>query len=337
MKHRSATKETPMNMKTTSYIFVGVLVILSNSGKLSGQSTDPPHTEPPTVQSDVGAPHSITISPSSPRMDAGEVASSAPPHVQTSHHAATLPYLSEATYVTALSPELSSVSGGRTDTATLHTTASLHTLSVLPQNDSSLSPKTVPFIASTADATSVPPGKGIAPTELTTPAASPNQTESNHLNTDPSTLAILPTQTTPESTHIPVSSQTTHQPTSKSVPEGTAVEITSLPPTPSPTQLLTSEAPQAPGHLSVAPPKQEEPPQLDVGDEDAAHEGHHPASPLDPILAGLVSIFIVCTAIASVLLFLKFRHRNEHPEFHRLHDLPMDDLLEDTPLSRYTY
>ncbi|XP_062412115.1 uncharacterized protein si:ch73-344o19.1 isoform X2 [Sardina pilchardus] len=326
-----------MNMKTTSYIFVGALVILSNPGKLSGHTTKPPHTEPPTAQSDVGAPHSITASLSSPRVTAGEAASSAPPQEQTSHHAATLPSPSEATHVTtALSPELSSVSGGRTDAATLHTTASLHTLSVLPQNDSSLGPKPVPFTASSAVVTSVPPGRGITPTELTTiPAAAPNQTESNHLNTDTSALAILPIQTTPQSTHIPVSSQTTRQPTTKSVPVGTAVEITSLPPTPSPTQLLTTEAPQTPDHLSVAPPKQQEPPQLDVGDE--AHEGHHPASPLDPILAGLVSVFIVCTAIASVMLFLKFRQRNEHPEFHRLHDLPMDDLLEDTPLSRYTY
>lgn len=43
--------------------------------------------------------------------------------------------------------------------------------------------------------------------------------------------------------------------------------MTSLPPTLAPTQLLTSEAPQTPAHLSVAPPQQDEPPQLDVGDE----------------------------------------------------------------------
>lgn len=45
------------------------------------------------------------------------------------------------------------------------------------------------------------------------------------------------------------------------------VEMTSLLPTLTPTQILTSEAPQTPGHLSVAPPKQDIPPQLDVGDE----------------------------------------------------------------------
>lgn len=103
---------------------------------------------------------------------------------------------------------------------------------------------------------------------------------------------------------------------------------------------------------------------------------HRPASPLDPLLAALVSIFIICTAMVSAVLFLRFRQRSEHPEFHRLQDLPMvslgtklswisplflysilyesnetilenthlnsvslyqDDLLEDTPLSRYSY
>lgn len=65
--------------------------------------------------------------------------------------------------------------------------------------------------------------------------------------------------------------------------------------------------------------------------------GHRSSSPLDPLLAGLLSVFIVTTAIVFVVLFLKFRQRTNHPEFHRLQDLPMDDLMEDTPLSRYTY
>lgn len=65
--------------------------------------------------------------------------------------------------------------------------------------------------------------------------------------------------------------------------------------------------------------------------------GHRSSSPLDPLLAGLLSVFIVTTAIVFVVLFLKFRQRTNHPEFHRLQDLPMEDLMEDTPLSRYTY
>lgn len=48
-----------------------------------------------------------------------------------------------------------------------------------------------------------------------------------------------------------------------------------------------------------------------------------PSSPLDPLMAGLLSVFIVTTAIVFIVLFLKFRQRTNHPEFHRLQDLPM--------------
>uniref|UniRef100_A0A3B3RTH8 Uncharacterized protein n=1 Tax=Paramormyrops kingsleyae TaxID=1676925 RepID=A0A3B3RTH8_9TELE len=44
--------------------------------------------------------------------------------------------------------------------------------------------------------------------------------------------------------------------------------------------------------------------------------------PLDPLLAGLLSMFIVIGAIASLFLFLKFRN-NGRLEFHRLQDVPM--------------
>ncbi|XP_053484439.1 uncharacterized protein si:ch73-344o19.1 isoform X3 [Ictalurus furcatus] len=80
---------------------------------------------------------------------------------------------------------------------------------------------------------------------------------------------------------------------------------------------------------------QDGPSELDVGDEDS--DKVPSPSPLDPLLAGLISIFIISTALLSIMLFLKFRQQSSHPEFHRLQDLPMDDLLEDTPLSRYSY
>uniref|UniRef100_A0A3B4TUY5 Si:ch73-344o19.1 n=1 Tax=Seriola dumerili TaxID=41447 RepID=A0A3B4TUY5_SERDU len=87
----------------------------------------------------------------------------------------------------------------------------------------------------------------------------------------------------------------------------------------------------------AGPTHQEVPSELNVGDEDLKGPRYHSSSPLDPLLAGLLSVFIVTTAIVFVILFLKFRQRTNHPEFHRLQDLPMDDLMEDTPLSRYTY
>ncbi|CAJ1071733.1 mucin-12-like [Xyrichtys novacula] len=106
--------------------------------------------------------------------------------------------------------------------------------------------------------------------------------------------------------------------------------------TTTPTQPTTTGFPltSAPGQSPAGPPHKEVPSELNVGDED-----HKPRSnsSLDPLLAGLLSVFIVTTAIIFIVLFLKFRQRTNHPEFHRLQDLPMDDLMEDTPLSRYSY
>uniref|UniRef100_A0AAY4ASJ9 Uncharacterized protein n=1 Tax=Denticeps clupeoides TaxID=299321 RepID=A0AAY4ASJ9_9TELE len=130
--------------------------------------------------------------------------------------------------------------------------------------------------------------------------------------------------------------------------------------TPSPHAAQT--APRTPAHFPAASPRRDSPSELNVGDEgeccsavaskqpgfpskltvpgnvlESPQDSPRASSPLDPVLAGLVSIFIVCTAVVSVLLVLRFRHRNVRPEFHRLHDLPMDDLLEDTPLSSCSY
>ncbi|KAL7888069.1 hypothetical protein AOLI_G00030430 [Acnodon oligacanthus] len=72
------------------------------------------------------------------------------------------------------------------------------------------------------------------------------------------------------------------------------------------------------------------PSELNVGDDESS-------ATMDPLLAGLVSVFVVTAAIVSLLIFLKFRRHNERPEFRRLQDLPMDDMMEDTPLSMYSY
>lgn len=44
---------------------------------------------------------------------------------------------------------------------------------------------------------------------------------------------------------------------------------------------------------------------------------------LDPLLASLVSAFIITAVIIILLLLLKLRRRQNRPEFHRLQDLPM--------------
>ncbi|XP_038572293.1 putative protein TPRXL [Micropterus salmoides] len=76
------------------------------------------------------------------------------------------------------------------------------------------------------------------------------------------------------------------------------------------------------------------PSQLNIGgDTTMVHE----SPTLDPLLAGLVSAFIITAVIITLLIFLKLRRRDNRPEFRRLQDLPMDDMMEDTPLSMYSY
>lgn len=50
---------------------------------------------------------------------------------------------------------------------------------------------------------------------------------------------------------------------------------------------------------------------------------HESPTTLDPLLAGLVSAFIITAVIITLLLFLKLRRRDNRPEFRRLQDLPM--------------
>ncbi|XP_038650083.1 mucin-22-like [Scyliorhinus canicula] len=59
---------------------------------------------------------------------------------------------------------------------------------------------------------------------------------------------------------------------------------------------------------------------------------------VDPLVIGMITIFFIIIGIVSILGFLKYRQRNNQPEFRRLHELPMDDMMEeDTPLSLYSY
>ncbi|XP_023674520.2 uncharacterized protein [Paramormyrops kingsleyae] len=127
------------------------------------------------------------------------------------------------------------------------------------------------------------------------------------------------------STLIPISQNSTHGTTASApYPPNVNTQFTLDPTYPHP---LASTS--APAWLHV-----EDPSELNVGDDVPVLVRSRP--PLDPLLAGLLSMFIVIGAIASLFLFLKFRN-NGRLEFHRLQDVPMDDMMEDTPLSRYNY
>lgn len=165
------------------------------------------------------------------------------------------------------------------------------------------------------------------------PTVSGNSTHwQHHLSEAP--LAQGPTSTSP-SWPAPIALSRAHTSTSASPTTVTAAQTA------------------AAGHRGgpAGPTHQEAPSELNVGDEGELLERCHlkpspldfsslslpplcfppdpsgrrfrPASPLDPLLAGLLSVFIVTTAFVFIVLFLKFRRRTTHPEFHRLQDLPM--------------
>lgn len=153
--------------------------------------------------------------------------------------------------------------------------------------------------------------------------------------TQPDILSFTPTVPTPSPAESTVL-LTTEPLTTFSSQDASSTGHVSL--TTAPSQMTTPGRHQSSAPARAAgPTHQEVPAELNVGDEDFKGPRLRPSSPLDPLLAGLLSVFIVTTAIVFVILFLKFRQRTNHPEFHRLQDLPMDDLMEDTPLSRYSY
>ncbi|TSN30181.1 hypothetical protein Baya_9410 [Bagarius yarrelli] len=98
------------------------------------------------------------------------------------------------------------------------------------------------------------------------------------------------------------------------------------------TTTTTTQSTELSSTLVLAKARVDSPSELNVGDD-----VENTSTSMDPLLAGLVSVFVVTAAIVALLIFLKFRHRNERPEFRRLQDLPMDDMMEDTPLSMYSY
>ncbi|XP_053484438.1 uncharacterized protein si:ch73-344o19.1 isoform X2 [Ictalurus furcatus] len=166
------------------------------------------------------------------------------------------------------------------------------------------------------------------PESITSPKSSTDATQDITSSIIPlRSTTITPGSSIPSSTNL----SEEHQNSSQSTTSETIPTVSLVPPSipASPLKDLIT------GSASLGKDNQDGPSELDVGDEDS--DKVPSPSPLDPLLAGLISIFIISTALLSIMLFLKFRQQSSHPEFHRLQDLPMDDLLEDTPLSRYSY
>lgn len=241
-------------------------------------------------------------------------------------------------FITASSPH-SSVKR-KDGVSEVNTTSVLQTMEMdfsnqtQPSVNNTISTESTPHTDSTAGmaVNSTTPMEDIGLSENIT--NSQNTSDASHVQNQ-TTKAATKTATTPmpstthESTtslhpiihtNITASSRTTHSSSSESRadPSSTAAQSTQT------SQSNSSSTVQTRAHMDT-------PSALNVGDGDSNKVSN------DPLLAGLVSAFVVVAAIVSVLVFLKFRKTNNGPAFHRLQDLPMDDMLEDAPLSMYSY
>ncbi|XP_014465495.2 uncharacterized protein LOC102561859 isoform X2 [Alligator mississippiensis] len=102
----------------------------------------------------------------------------------------------------------------------------------------------------------------------------------------------------------------------------------------------TIRTPPAAVTRQAVDPVHEKAPVLDVGDEE---DQELPSSPVtgvagaDPLVIAVISVFIIMVGVLGLVGFLKYRQHSSRMEFRRLQDLPMDDMMEDTPLSLYSY
>ncbi|KAJ7992917.1 hypothetical protein DPEC_G00267050 [Dallia pectoralis] len=189
---------------------------------------------------------------------------------------------------------------------TPRTPVSLTTLSIHVFNSSTHNPKINSSTTATTITTITSTAKSSPPRPETT-TNTPSTTQPN------STHSFYPKPTTTTSTTPPAIPQSVPQPNTSSSTQSLAP--TSSGPAEAKTQTDT------PSELNV------------VNGQPISH--NDPA--LDPLQAGLVSAFIVSAALITLLLFIRKWRQNQQPEFRRLQDLPMDDMMEDTPLSMYSY
>ncbi|XP_064576344.1 mucin-2-like isoform X2 [Zonotrichia leucophrys gambelii] len=111
------------------------------------------------------------------------------------------------------------------------------------------------------------------------------------------------------------------------------------------TPLVTSSTPAStatiptstPTLVQSLEPRHEKTSVLDVGDDNSELPTLAGKARADPLVITVISVFIVMVAILALVGFLRYRQRNNRTEFRRLQDLPMDDMMEDTPLSLYSY
>ncbi|XP_034533157.1 mucin-2-like isoform X2 [Notolabrus celidotus] len=284
------------------------LLLVTCRSAAQAASSDPPESDP-----DPGLDYINTTAPITPPSD---------PNVHSSPGSGSDP-----------GPEV-------TDSPNRDTTTGGRNISVTPES------KTDSVISSSHPHLPEPPASQTPPlpvgshTPINTTDANTAQTTAvdQHINTTHPASITPSNQPPPPQTPDPLKPATSTTGPTKS---RTTPSNSSLDPTASPKYGLnetfsgdppTSSAPP-PSTLAARPPK-DTPPQLHVGGDTLVV---HESSSVEPLLTGLVSAFIITAVFVTLLLFLKLRSRENRSEFTRLQDVSMDDMMEDTPLSVYSY
>ncbi|KAM4021547.1 uncharacterized protein ACNLHF_026918 [Anomaloglossus baeobatrachus] len=169
------------------------------------------------------------------------------------------------------------------------------------------------------------------------PSAANNVTDDTATETS-SLLAIL--RTTAAAKTAPGDDSTSSTSASTSFPStGMSTIATSL----FITSTETSTAPSSTAAPSTSAPHttraevQRGPSVLEVG-EDKDLTSYHSRNSSNPLFVMIVSVFTIMVLMVVVVVgFHRYKKRNSRTEFRRLQDLPMDDMMEDTPLSLYSY
>ncbi|XP_078527926.1 uncharacterized protein LOC144802263 [Lissotriton helveticus] len=190
----------------------------------------------------------------------------------------------------------------------------------------------------------------VRPTQSHSPATPGKETETIDQSTPETSLLTTPGPASPhgnltgETTQDAVASgETTQHPVpSRSTTTEGATSIRATTATRSSTTEATTSVPTSAQTSvnKVAPAEgKQEPSVLDVGDDgkDVPGATNRVFSNTDPLVVAVISVFIVMIGILGLVGFLRYRQRNNRTEFRRLQDLPMDDMMEDTPLSLYSY
>ncbi|XP_062437669.1 mucin-5AC-like [Rhea pennata] len=231
-----------------------------------------------------------------------------------------------------------------------NTSLSVNSSTEIPSSDASTQEENAPGHEGTESSSTTEVGAG-----STAPASPPNSvpatTNSSHLGSSDSQIVGSTTVRSGTTSGMSPDTETsTMEPQTTSAPFSTKGSMSSATTSSAATVTLvvTTSTASSTAAVSTSASALKQPVELvhekasvlDVGDD---KNPELPSFPLaettraDPLVIAVISVFIVMVGILGLVAFLRYRQHNSRMEFRRLQDLPMDDMMEDTPLSLYSY